>query len=113
MLAVGGIGPARIAPSLEVEAYAQGGMVGFRSRDLFADGKISLLSPLGNSPVRLGASLSGGAQPQVERLDIGPELQIRLPLKPVGARLSIEWRERIAGGAAPTSGPALTLGADF
>ena len=113
VLAVGGFGPARIAPSLEVEAYAQGGMVGFRSRDLFADGKISLLSPLGNSPVRLGASLSGGAQPQVERLDIGPELQIRLPIKPVGARLSVEWRERIAGRAAPASGPAVTLGADF
>ena len=113
VLAVGGFGPTRVAPSLEIEAYAQSGMVGFRSRDLFVDGKISLLSPLGNAPVRLGASLSGGAQPQVERLDIGPELQIRLPIKPVGARLSVEWRERIAGRAAPASGPAVTLGADF
>jgi hypothetical protein len=61
----------------------------------------------------LGASLSGGAQPQVERLDIGPEIQIRLPIKPIGARLSLEWRERIAGRAAPASGLAVTLGADF
>ncbi|PNQ04829.1 hypothetical protein [Sphingobium sp. SA916] len=113
VLAAGGFGPAPVAPSLEVEAYAQGGIVGFRSHDLFVDGKMSLLSPLGHSPMRIGASLSGGAQPQVERLDIGPELQVRLPLRPVSARLSIEWRERIAGRAAPPSGPAVTLGADF
>ncbi|APL94531.1 hypothetical protein EWH08_07410 [Sphingobium indicum] len=113
VLAVGGFGPTPLARFLEAEAYAQGGMVGFRSRDLFVDGKMSLLSPLGHSPVRIGGSLSGGAQPQVERLDIGPELQMRLPLKPAAARLSIEWRERVAGRAAPPSGLAVTLGADF
>ncbi|UZW55396.1 hypothetical protein NUH86_00910 [Sphingobium sp. JS3065] len=113
VMAVGGFGPAQIAPSLEVEAYAQGGMVGFRSRDLFVDGKMSLLSPVSHSPLRIGVSLSGGAQPQVERLDIGPELQVRLPLKPVSARLGVEWRERVAGQAAPASGLAITLGADF
>ncbi|PJG47296.1 hypothetical protein CAF53_02870 [Sphingobium sp. LB126] len=113
VMVVGGIGPMPIAPSLEVAAYAQGGMVGFRSNDLFVDGKISLLSTIGRSPLRLGASLSGGAQPQVERLDVGPEIQVRLPLKPVAARLGIEWRERIAGRAAPASGLAVTLGADF
>jgi hypothetical protein len=113
IMAIGGFGPTPIAPSLEAEAYTQGGMVGFRSNDFFVDGKISLLSPIGHSPLRLGASLSGGAQPQVERLDIGPEIQIRLPIKPIGARLSLEWRERIAGRAAPASGLAVTLGADF
>ncbi|KEQ53692.1 hypothetical protein [Sphingobium chlorophenolicum] len=113
VMAVGGFGPVQVVPSLEVETYAQGGMVGFRSRDRFVDGKISLLSPVSHSPLRIGASLSGGAQPQVERLDIGPELQLRLPLQPAGARLGVEWRERIAGQAAPASGLALTLGADF
>lgn len=113
VLVAGGFGPAPVAPSLEVEAYAQAGMVGFRSRDVFADGKMSLLSPIKGTPIRLGASLSGGAQPQVERLDIGPELQIRLPIPQIPARLTIEWRERIAGHAAPASGLAITLGADF
>ncbi|AEG47824.1 hypothetical protein Sphch_0122 [Sphingobium chlorophenolicum L-1] len=113
VMAVGGFGPVQVAPSLEVETYAQGGMVGFRSRDRFVDAKMSLLSPVNHSPLRIGASLSGGAQPQVERLDIGPELQLRLPLQPVGARLGVEWRERIAGQAAPASGLAVTLGADF
>lgn len=111
LMVVGGFGPSRIAPSLEAEAYAQAGMVGFRSRDKFIDGKLSLLSPLNG--FRLGGSLSGGAQPQVQRLDIGPEIQFRLPIRPVGARIGLEWRQRIAGNAAPASGLALTLAADF
>ncbi|WP_242124430.1 hypothetical protein [Sphingobium sp. Sx8-8] len=113
LMAVGGFGPTNVAPALEIEAYAQSGMVGFRSRDLFVDGKISLLSPVGSAPVRLGASLSGGAQPRVSRLDIGPELQIRLPTAPVASRLAVEWRERVAGAASPSSGLAVTLGAYF
>lgn len=113
VLAVGGFGPTPVARGMEAEAYAQAGMVGFHSRDLFVDGKFSLLSPIARSPLRLGASLSGGAQPQVERLDIGPEVQIRLPLPRLATRLSVEWRERIAGHAAPSSGLAVTLGADF
>lgn len=93
--------------------YAQAGMVGLHARDLFIDGKMSLLTPIAHGPLRIGASLSGGAQPQVERLDIGPELQIRLPLPRIATRIAVEWRERIAGRAAPASGVALTLAADF
>lgn len=113
LMVVGGFGPALIGPALEAEAYAQSGMVGFRSRDLFIDGKMSLLTPIKHTPIKVGASLSGGAQPHVERLDIGPEMQIRLPLPNVPARLGIEWRERVAGRAAPASGLTMTLGADF
>ena len=111
LLVVGGLAPTPVVPGLEAEAYAQAGMVGFRRKDLFIDGKVSLLSPVARSPLRLGGSLSGGAQPAVERLDIGPELQIRLPQ--VASRLSIEWRERVAGRAAPMSGLAVALGTDF
>lgn len=113
VLAVGGFGPKPVVASLQAEGYAQTGMVGFRSNDLFVDGKLSVLSRISKAPVRVGASVSGGAQPQVERLDIGPEVQLRLPLPRAAARLSIEWRERVAGLAAPTSGLAVTLGGDF
>ena len=113
LLAIGGFGPTPVLPGLEAEAYAQSGVVGFHSRDLFADGKLSLLSPVSGSPLKLGGSISGGAQPDVERLDIGPELQIRLPLPNVSARMSAEWRQRVAGRASPPSGIAVTLGADF
>lgn len=113
LLAVGGFGPTSIVPGLDAEAYAQAGVVGFHRRDLFADGKFSLLSPVARSPLGLGASLSGGAQPGVKRIDIGPEVQLRLPLPQVAARVNIEWRERVAGQASPPSGIAVTLGADF
>ncbi|WP_193742829.1 hypothetical protein [Sphingobium bisphenolivorans] len=113
LMMVGGFGPTRVAHAIEAEAYAQTGMVGFHSRDLFIDGKLSLLSPIKATPIRLGVSVSGGAQPEVERLDFGPELQVRLPLAPAAARLSIEWRERVAGRAAPASGLAVTLASDF
>lgn len=113
LLVTGGFGPAQLLPGLQAEAYAQGGMVGFQARDLFADGKMSLLSPVRNTPLKLGGSISGGAQPAVERLDIGPEVRLRLPLPRIAARMSLEWRERVAGRAAPGSGLAMTLGADF
>jgi hypothetical protein len=112
-LAVGGFGPKPVAIGLEAEGYAQAGVVGFRRGDLFIDGKTSLMRPLSATPLRAGASLSGGAQPGASRLDIGPEVQLRLPLPHIPARLSIEWRHRIAGHARPGSGLAVTLGADF
>lgn len=113
VFAVGGFGPTPVLGKLEAEAYGQAGLVGFNRRDLFADGKLSLLTPISGTPVRTGLSVSGGAQPQVERVDIGPEVQFRLPLPRVASRLSIEWRQRVAGEASPSSGLTLTLGADF
>ncbi len=113
VMVVGGFGPAAIAGPLHAEAYAQGGIVGFQARDAFVDGKLSLFTPLPRSALRLGGSVSGGAQPGVHRIDIGPELQVRLPLPAASARLAVEWRERIAGRASPASGIAITLAADF
>lgn len=112
VMAVGGFGPEPIGGGLMAEAYAQAGVVGFRRADLFVDGKMSVLKPAGDS-IRWGGAMSGGAQPGVNRLDVGPELQWRLPLAGSNARLSLEWRHRIAGQAEPGSGLTLTLGADF
>jgi hypothetical protein len=106
-------GPKPVAGPIEASLYAQTGMVGLHKRDLFIDGKFSLLAPIKGSPLRVGLSLSGGAQPDVERLDIGPEIQFRLPLPAIAARIGIEWRERVAGQAKPASGLAVTLAADF
>lgn len=113
LLLVGGFGPRPVAGPIEASLYAQTGMVGLHKRDLFIDGKFSLLAPIKGSPLRVGLSLSGGAQPDVERLDIGPEIQFRLPLPAIAARIGIEWRERVAGQAKPASGLAVTLAADF
>ncbi|MGB3929090.1 MAG: hypothetical protein WBL20_09010, partial [Sphingobium sp.] len=113
IMVVGGFGPVDVAPRVQAEAYGQAGMVGLRQRDLFIDGKLSLLSPIAQSLLKIGGAISGGAQPGVSRLDVGPELQLRLPLPHTGARIAVEWRERVAGNARPGSGLAVTLAADF
>lgn len=113
VLIVGGFGPTALTSDIETEGYTQMGVVGLHSRDMFIDGKLSVLSPVGKTPIHIGGSLSGGAQPDLNRLDIGPELQWRFPLPNANARLAVEWRERIAGGTFPPSGLAVTLAADF
>ncbi|MEJ7934716.1 hypothetical protein WG907_10660 [Sphingobium sp. AN558] len=113
LFAAGGFGPKPIGPSLAAEAYVQTGIVGFRAKDGFIDGKVALLTPLRHTAIHVGISISGGAQPDVSRVDIGPEIQFRLSLPSASARLSIEWRERVIGNAAPPSGPAITLATDF
>jgi hypothetical protein len=117
LLAAGGIGPREVVRRIETEGYAQAGMVGLPGLDGFADGKMSvgyrLLPSNQRRSLTLGASLSGSIQPGASRLDVGPELRLRLPLGPASVRLSTEWRQRIAGNARPASGPAVTLAADF
>lgn len=117
LLVAGGAGPRDIVPRLEAEGYAQAGIVGLPGADGFADGKASLgyrlTAPEAPRRLTLGGSLSGSIQPGAHRIDVGPELRLRLPVGRAGMRLSTEWRERIAGDARPASGPAVTLVADF
>jgi len=96
---------------LRVEGYGQAGVVGLEERDLFADGAVRAGTPVG--PAEIGAGVWGGAQPGAARLDVGPQVGLRVPLGRGGVRVSAEWRFRVAGDAAPGSGPALTIGTDF
>jgi hypothetical protein len=100
-----------LTPRIRLDVYGQAGMVGLRRRDLFADGSLRLARRVG--PVELGAGTWGAAQPGAERLDAGPSLSWRLPIQGPSLRLQADWRFRIAGNAAPRSGPSLTLAADF
>lgn len=105
-------GASRALPhGLRADLYGQAGMVGTRTRDLFADGALRVTARLG--PVELGGGAWGGAQPGAARLDAGPSLSWRLPVEGAELRLQADWRFRIAGDAAPGSGPALTLSAGF
>jgi hypothetical protein len=113
LFAAGGFGPTDIAPAIVVEGYAQAGVVGLRSRDGFVDGKTSLSYRLPADGVRAGLALSGGAQPGLARLDIGPEVQLPINVADGALRLTAEWRQRIAGNAAPGSGLTLTIAASF
>lgn len=118
LLAVAGLSPRPIANGFSLEGYAQGGGVlrGGRSEP-FADGAIRLAAPVANAgragEVTLGLGAWGGAQRDAQRLDLGPSAAIALPIGDRRLRLTLDWRQRIAGRAAPGSGPALTLGSDF
>lgn len=107
----GGVSDAPFA-GLRVEAYAQAGIVGTRSLDLFGDGALRLSLPLGRR-ARLGAGAWAAAQPGLSRLDLGPQASLRLPLAGRSVTVAADWRLRAAGNAGPGSGPTLTLATDF
>ena len=93
-----------------LESYGQAGVVGTRSRDLFADGQLRASRPL-VGPVRAGGIVAGAAQPGAARVDVGPQLRVDLPGAPVA--VLVDYRVRVAGNAAPASGPSVTLAASF
>ena len=113
LVGVSGFGPTPIARDIDIEGYGQAGFVGLRSRNGFGDGRITISHTLARSGLSLGISASGGFQPGVRRIDIGPRADMRLPLGTMRPRLSVEWRERVGGNARPGSGLAVTLGSDF
>ena len=99
------------------EFYLQAGYVGGNFASAFADGLLRVdrrLVRLGRGDLRAGGGIWGGAQRGASRLDIGPSAVIAMPVGDrAGARLGIDWRFRVAGNAAPSSGPAVTLSAGF
>lgn len=92
-----------------LDTYLQAGVVGLNSRDLFADGALALTRPV-KGRVSAGIGVWGGYQPGVYRIDAGPRVSVRLR---DNIYAHIDWRQRLAGRAAPASGPALTVAADF
>jgi len=114
--AIGGFGPSAIGSGFRLEGYGQAGYIARRNGEGFADGALRLSHPLvsiGRVKLDLGAATWGAAQKGAARVDVGPSLGLTLPVARCPIRLSLEWRERVAGNAQPVSGPALTLGADF
>lgn len=117
VMAVGGLDPRSIGGGFDLEGYAQGGAVLRGDRvEPFVDGALRLARPItriGRGDVTLGLGAWGAAQRDAQRLDLGPSIAIALPVAKRNLRLSLDWRERVAGGARPGSGVALTLGTDF
>ncbi|RSV18125.1 hypothetical protein CA235_00755 [Sphingomonas sp. ABOLF] len=114
--AIAGINPTPLVGRLQVEGYGQAGVVLRARREPYADGAVRLLHPVASGKrlqLALGAGAWGGAQRGASRLDIGPSLVATVPTGGPKLRVAAEWRQRVAGNAAPGSGPALTLGTDF
>ncbi|MEQ7873622.1 hypothetical protein ABDK56_06405 [Sphingomonas sp. ASV193] len=92
-----------------LDAYAQGGVVGLKHRDLFAEGSATATRKFLHR-FWAGIGVWGGIQPGVSRLDIGPRLSVR-PRK--NLRVHLDYRYKAAGNARPGSGPVITLAGDF
>lgn len=103
----GGVSEQPVAGPVRLDAYAQAGMVGLKSRDLFVDGSTRLHLKAGG--IKTGIGLWAAAQPGAERVDVGPTLSIPLPIGTIQA----DWRFRVGGKARPGSGLAVTLAKDF
>ena len=92
-----------------LDFYAQGGVVGAKSRDLFFDGAATFTRPVWKN-WSAGFGVWGGAQPGLYRIDAGPRVSMAMGR---GIRLHADYRQRLAGEASPSSGPALTIAGDF
>ena len=103
-----------------MRGYAQAGYVAGRDASAFVDGlavaerevaRFDLAAV--NAEVRAGAGIWGGAQKGASRLDVGPSTSMDLRMGEVSARVSLDYRIRVAGDAEPENGPAFTLSTGF
>jgi len=109
LFAEGGLYQKPLGWNLWLDGYAQAGVVGLREHDFFADGGFAVTRPVwGKFSAGLGAW--GGYQPGLYRVDAGPRVSWRV--RP-NVSVHFDYRQRLAGAAAPSSGPAVTLGANF
>lgn len=109
LFAEGGVYERPIVAGFNLDAYLQGGVVGFRDRAYFVDGSATLTRPLWRQ-FSGGVGLWGGTQPGLSRIDAGPRLSMRVGGK---MRVHLDYRQRLAGTAAPGSGPVVTIAGDF
>ncbi len=113
-LVAAGIDDVPLAGRVSASGYGQAGVAGLSRPQSFADGALRVEYRLTDRPgteLRLAAGAWGAAQDGLSRLDAGPGISARMP--PLPARLSLEWRQRLAGNARPGSGLVLTLSGDF
>ena len=116
VLAVTEFPPVKLPLGLIAEGYAQGGWVGGRYATAFADGQARVtheVTGVGPARIRLGVGAWGGAQKFASRLDAGPSIAVDVGGGAISARLSMDYRMRVAGNASPGDGVALTLSTGF
>lgn len=118
VIAYAGVYDRPVAAGIKLDGYVQAGMVRQSGTARFADGAATLTRHVtGNRDhgveLAMGGGAWAGAQPGVARLDIGRTVSVRGRLGNLGWRINGEWRQRVAGNAAPGSGPTISAGIDF
>lgn len=105
---------------VDLSAYAEAGIVGSRSRDGFAGAQALALYPVATregTRLGLGGGVWGSLQDSearaASRLELGPGVQLSQRIGKGTVELRGEYRFRIAGEAAPGSGPAVTITTRF
>lgn len=96
-----------------LEGYAQAGYITGKAGGPFFDFSARAERKLGASPLSAGLGLWGGGQTGIFRVDAGPTITHSFGIADARFRVSADWRTRIAGDAAPASGPAVTLSTSF
>lgn len=109
LFAEGGLYRHPMPLDFRLDAYVQAGVVGLKSRDYFADGSFAFTRPV-YGRFSAGFGFWGGVQPGLYRIDAGPRISFRVR---DNIHAHLDWRQRVVGNAEPSSGPALTLAADF
>jgi len=92
-----------------LDAYFQGGVVDFNSPDWFVDGQAAVTRPVWRN-LSAGFGAWGGAQPGLNRLDIGPRVSLRVGQR---MRVHLDYRYKLLGNAQPGSGGVVTIAGDF
>lgn len=99
-----------------LRGYAQAGYVGGKASTGFADGSLIAERQAGSvakARSAFGVGAWGGIQRDSARLDVGPSTSVAFSIGSGAGRLSVDYRLRVAGNAAPGQGMALTLSAGF
>lgn len=96
-----------------LESYAQAGYITGKAGGPFFDFSARAARKLGASPVTAGFGVWGGGQTGIFRIDAGPTIAHTFEIADTRFHVSADWRTRIAGDAAPASGPAVTLSTSF
>jgi hypothetical protein len=109
LFAEGGLWDRPMPFGFRMDGYAQAGVVGIRTHDLFADGAFTMTRPLFKN-LSGGFGVWAGAQPHLYRVDAGPRVTVRMGKS---MRIHLDYRQRLAGTAYPSSGPAVTIAGDF
>ncbi len=101
------LAPCDLPLGFTAEAYVQAGYVGGEFETAFADGQLRAereVAQLGPATLSAGGGTWGGAQEGAERLDLGPGMTLKVNGGAAAARVSLDWRFRVAGDAEPSAG---------
>ena len=118
--AVSELPPIKLPMGFALETYGAAGYVAGSPSTYFLDGQaiatrelLRIGKPGAGGAVSVGGGIWGGAQRDAKRLDVGPTLRFDVDIGKLPARVSVDYREQVAGDAEPDSGVAATVSTRF